>query len=119
MKKNIGFVYGDCISFFPVCIITLLLTMPAYALDMAQVEAGATSYREGELLVKFKAGTPEEIKNKIHEMIGSEVIKEFRSIQVQHVSLKKGLSVDEALRLYRADPNIEYAEPDYNVKIQK
>jgi hypothetical protein len=74
-------------------------------------------FKEGELLVKFKAGTSDDVKLKIHERIGSEVIKEFHSIKVQHVRLKKGLSVEEAVRLYQFDPNVEYAEPVGIVKI--
>lgn len=76
-------------------------------------------YKEGEILVKFKPGTPDEKKAETHKKIDSTVIEEYRSIGVQRVRLKQGLSVEDAVRLYRADSEVEYAEPVYIVEIQK
>jgi hypothetical protein len=86
--------------------------------DMKTPHARGT-FKEGELLVKFKPRTSNEAKLKIHKKIGSEVIREFHSTKIQHVRLRKGLGVDEAIRFYKADPNVEYAEPNGMVEIQE
>jgi hypothetical protein len=84
-----------------------------------KIDQTRRAYKEGELLVKFKPGTPDEKRIETHERIGSTIIEEFRSIGVQRVRLKAGLSVEDAVRLYQADPDVEYAEPNYIVEIQK
>ncbi len=70
-------------------------------------------YKEDELLVKFKAGISENSKKNLHKKYGSEKIKGFPSLRIEHVKLKKGMSVDEAVKLYKADSGVEYAEPNY------
>ncbi|MDY6844141.1 MAG: S8 family serine peptidase [Thermodesulfobacteriota bacterium] len=40
-------------------------------------------------------------------------IKTFWGINVQHLKLKKGMTVKEALAIFQDDPNVEYAEPNY------
>lgn len=94
--------------------------VPASA-DQSEAKTGedAHEFQEGELLVKFKAGTSRAVEKEIHDRIGATVIKEFKSINVQHVKLKTGLNVGEAIRLYQTDPQVEYAEPVTRVKILK
>ena len=75
-------------------------------------------YKEDELLVKFKVGVSEKSKKGLHKKHGSEKIKEFSSLRIHHLKLKKGLAVTEAVKLYKADPDVEYAEPNYIVTAQ-
>ena len=49
--------------------------------------------------------------------MGTESIKEFPYLHIQHIKFKKGMTVEEALAGYEADPDIEYAEPNYMVTI--
>ena len=73
----------------------------------------------GELLVKFKQDVPADVRDEVHNGIGSEVIKQFHSIYVDHVKLKPGLSVWKAIGLYQSDSTVEYAEPVGIVGIQE
>lgn len=73
--------------------------------------------KDGEILVKFKEFTSDDSKIKLHKKHGSEKIKGFRALRVQHIKLKKGLAVEEAIRLYKSDPAVEYAEPNYLVSV--
>ena len=75
-------------------------------------------YKEDEILVKFKTGISEEKKSSLHNKHGAKKIKDFRSLRVEHVKLKKGMSVEEAIKSYKADPDVEYAEPNYVVSVQ-
>jgi subtilisin family serine protease len=76
------------------------------------------NYKEGELIVKFKPSVSKEIRDKVHSRHGSEKIKDFRSLNTHHVKLRKGLSIQEAITLYKADPSVKYAEPNYLLTIQ-
>jgi hypothetical protein len=76
------------------------------------------SYKQGELLVKFKSGVTESTKEAVHARIGSEVIKEFHFIRVQHVKLPDGLTVEKAIGTYESDANVQYAEPVQIVETQ-
>ena len=75
-------------------------------------------YKDGELLVKFKAGTPEEGKKRVHKKHGAEKLKEFSKLRLHHLKLKKGMSVEDAVKRYQADPEVEYAEPNFRYSIQ-
>jgi len=75
------------------------------------------NYKEGELLVKFGPGISESKKQNIHKKHGSKKIKEFPSLRIEHIKLKKGMGVEEALALYSAEPDVEYAEPNFIVSI--
>jgi hypothetical protein len=44
--------------------------------------------------------------------MGVSTIEHFKRIGVQHVKLSKGMSVEEALEIYRSDPDVEYVEPN-------
>jgi subtilisin family serine protease len=64
-----------------------------------------------EILVKFKPqATNHEIES-LHARHGSRELRIFSKIGVHH--LKIALPVEEALRVYRNSPLVEYAEPNY------
>ena len=76
------------------------------------------NHKEDELIVKFKPSVSEKMKDKIHGQHGSEKIKDFRSLNIDHIKLKKGMSLEEAITSYLAEPDVEYAEPNYLFTIQ-
>jgi subtilisin family serine protease len=67
-------------------------------------------YRKGELLVRFKDRAAGEAM--LHKA-GASVKNSFGRFGIEHVELPPGLSVEDALRLYRDNPDVEYAEPNY------
>src|SRR6266545_154058 len=75
-------------------------------------------YKENEILVKFKDGVSETRKHNLHNKNGSLKIKEFKSLRIHHLKLKKGLRVEDAVKLYKSDPDVEYAEPNYMLRAQ-
>ena len=75
-------------------------------------------YEGGSLIVKFKPSATGEIKDSIHRRHGSEKVKEFPSLNIHHIKLKKGMNIEEAIALYQAEPDVEYAEPNYLLTIQ-
>jgi len=75
--------------------------------------AAPKSYMPGEILVKFKPGTPPEKVEQILARLKTTVKRKPNFIGVQMHALPTGLSVEEAVALYRQDPDILYAEPNY------
>jgi len=70
-------------------------------------------FAPGEILVKFKTGVPETIRDRIFRESGLSFIRSFPALGIQHLRLPPSVSVDEALRLYRQNPHVEYAERNY------
>ncbi|HXX80083.1 MAG TPA: S8 family serine peptidase [Thermodesulfovibrionales bacterium] len=71
-------------------------------------------YKEGEVLVKFKSGVAASSSQRTSQNMGAKTIKRFSIVpNLEHVKLPEGLSVKDAIVKYMADPNVEYAEPNY------
>jgi subtilisin family serine protease len=83
------------------------------AFDSQNGDPAAPRFEAGELLVKFKAEATETAKANSHSTRGSIPIKEFKSLDIHHVKVRKGKSVHGAIADYLLDPNVEYAEPNY------
>jgi hypothetical protein len=78
-------------------------------------EAGRASYREGELLVQFRPGVPEGARDRLHQRLKGKTLRRMQG-NVQHIALPPQLGVEEAVALYRADPLVRHAEPNYLVR---
>ena len=81
----------------------------------AKATKNQAKYEPDQILVKYKPGVSEAAKEKLHKKHGSTRIKSLKPLNVHHLKLKKGLSVEAAIKQYQADPNVAYAEPDYIV----
>ncbi|MFH2065983.1 MAG: S8 family serine peptidase [Pseudomonadota bacterium] len=66
-----------------------------------------------ELIVKFKPGTHRKTAQEVKEGIGAFSIKKLNIINAEHILLPDGISVDDAIVMFRNDPNVEWAEPNY------
>ncbi len=98
-------------------VLSLVMLFAMLLTSKAAVYAGTQPlYREGELLVKFKPGVEKAAAGRIHAMAGASIKKRFNRFNVEHVALPPGISVKEAVKLYRKDPSVEYAEPNYIIR---
>ncbi|MBI3811942.1 MAG: S8 family serine peptidase [Nitrospirae bacterium] len=75
--------------------------------------ASPTSYVPGEILVKFKPGTPDETIERFADRMKTTVKRKSDLTGVQRLSLPADLSVEEALSAYQNHPDVLYAEPNY------
>ena len=74
----------------------------------------APKYVPDQVLVRFRTGTAKASQDAVHSALGATVLRSFHTVAgLQVVKLPPGMSVAEALRRYRTDPNVLYAEPDY------
>ncbi len=75
-----------------------------------------SAYKEGEIIVKFKSGIHETQRYSTHDTLGTKLIKKIGPEGFERVKLPEGISVDEAIKIYKENPDVEYAEPNYIVK---
>ena len=74
-------------------------------------------YVAGEVLVRFRRGAARAAMNSLHAKVGATVIRASRVVEgLQRVRLFDKTKVREAIRIYRQDPNVLYAEPNYIVR---
>lgn len=83
--------------------------------EFAKVEK---QYVEGELLIKFKEEVPAEKAFSIISEKGALVIKFIENIKVYHIKLRKGQGIEDAVEEFSSIPEIQYAEPNYKMKMQ-
>jgi subtilisin family serine protease len=69
--------------------------------------------REDEILVKFKASVTAAARDDKHRREGHRKLRELRGSGVHHVRISPSVTVEEAIARYRADSNVEYAEPNH------
>ena len=65
-----------------------------------------------QVLVSFHPGTPAADISAAHTRAGGQVLKTIAAIGVQVVNIPAGTVLDK-LQMYRRNPNVEYAEPNY------
>lgn len=75
-------------------------------------------YAEGELLVKFKKDIPVE---KVMEIILSKelsLIEFLKDLEIYRIKLKEGRTVEDAVKEFSDMPEVQYAEPNYMMKLK-
>ncbi|RJQ33508.1 MAG: hypothetical protein C4562_00105 [Actinobacteria bacterium] len=100
-------------------ILTPLGTFSAYKVSKVPVfsRVKQKTYMPGELLVKFKSSATSKIKSSIFRKAGvaKTLVKLGRRNKknIFHLQLKKGISVSSALRKFKRDRRVSFAEPNY------
>lgn len=75
-------------------------------------------YSEGELLVSFKEGVSDEQARSLIAEKGASVISVVPNMNVYHIRLKEGESVEEGIKDFQSLPEVRYAEPNYILKLK-
>ncbi len=107
MKKILVLIFLVCL-FFALPIRTL---EPAASNNTQSPQRAA--YVPGELLVKYKPSVRAAATTYYKERLGVSTIRTLKKIKAQHVKLPQGMTVEEALEIFKDDPDVEYAEPNY------
>jgi len=82
------------------------------ARNKTQAPRGA-AYVSDELLVKYRPSVRAATSRYYRIQWGIFTLRTFKSIGSQHVKLPKDMTVEEAIEVYKNDPAVEYAEPNY------
>lgn len=73
------------------------------------------AYVPGELLVKYRSYADRGEMDDFHDRLKIKVLKRMKRARLRHLKVSADLDVEEAIKLYESDPNVEYAEPNYYV----
>ncbi len=96
---------------------TCFLVAPVLAFELDSISSDqpnkGPAYVPGELLVKYRPSIRAAATELYRTQWGIRTLQTFRTIGILHVKLPKGLTVEEAMDIYRDDPDVEYAEPNY------
>jgi subtilisin family serine protease len=79
-------------------------------LDLASSQA---QYIPGELIVGFRATAERGAMRRANVRVGARVSRRFAAFRMQLVKLPRGLAVSDAVRQYRRDPAVTFAEPNF------
>jgi subtilisin family serine protease len=78
----------------------------------------AGAHVPGQLLVRFKSGTPPATAQIVHGAHTTRVLRSFRVPSNLHlVELPAGMDVPEAMARYRRDPSVLYVQPNHRYRI--
>ncbi|MBI4850035.1 MAG: S8 family serine peptidase [Nitrospirae bacterium] len=77
-------------------------------------KAGAAQYVPGEVIIKLKTPVSAVI-NGLHSDAGTLKKMGISDTRFHQVKLPQTMSVEEAIKYYELDPNVEYAEPNFIV----
>lgn len=88
-------------------------TMAAFSHQSSAKSGRQMKYRNDEILVKFKADVTDQKKKNLHQKHGAEKLKEFSQLRLNLLKLKSGMRVEDAVKQYQAEPDVEYAEPNF------
>lgn len=75
-------------------------------------------YVQGELLVQFKDGTSEARITEILSAEGASIISVLKPSGPHHIKLRYGQDVRAAVKIFGTYKEVEYAEPNYMMKMQ-
>ncbi len=75
-------------------------------------------YNMGELLVRFRKDIPPENALRIIEANKASVIHYYRELNAYHLQLSTAQDVEEAVAEFSRIPEVEYAEPNYKVRLR-
>jgi len=93
-------------------VVMALLLSAMSGLALAQAPGNALGHAPDQILVKFLPGTPEVTKADIHRKHSGQVVDVIPRLDVQVVRIPKD-KVQEKVKAYKEEANVEYAEPDY------
>jgi general secretion pathway protein D len=74
-------------------------------------------YIKGELLVRFKEDVSYEKAEEIISQMGASIIRYHEKKNLFYIKLKPEQKVEDAIKEFTPIPEVEYAEPNYRVKI--
>jgi subtilisin family serine protease len=78
-----------------------------------ELAGSPAQYVPGELIVGFRASAERGARRRANVHVGARVSRRFPAFRMQLVKLPRGLAVRDAVRQYRLDSAVAFAEPNY------
>jgi subtilisin family serine protease len=99
-------------SIMVAAVLQVAIAAPQGASPAGTLSAVAPGYKTGELIVRFKNPVRAAKSRALHK---ATLMHAFGRLPLQHIRLPEGKTVQQALKEYRSDPDVLYAEPNYLV----
>lgn len=90
---------------------------PLLASEVKRTTPHASAFSKEYILVKFKSGTSQARRSQILGSANASIERHFKAISVYKILIPAGAPVADTINLLEAFPEVEYAEPDYTIKI--
>jgi subtilisin family serine protease len=121
MKKEVISLCAIAMTLLSLFIVTTATAgSPPPLVSTKHARPSSTEYVQDEVLVRFNPEARKDdavmpdIAAAVHSKVGATAIEEFKWVPgLQLVKLPKGVTVPDAVALYRQNPTILYAEPNY------
>jgi general secretion pathway protein D len=84
-----------------------------------EFQASESRYAPGELMVKFKDGVSPDVAAAVISSKGASVVTVNEQFKVYRIRLREGQPVPEAQQEFGLLPEVEFAEPNYLIRIMK
>ncbi|HEY3069456.1 MAG TPA: S8 family peptidase [Gaiellaceae bacterium] len=85
----------------------------ARAIERGPHAASSSRFVPGEVIVGLRPQASRAALARVHARVPARVAKRFPAFHMELVKLSRGISVRDAIRAYRADPAVAFAEPNY------
>jgi len=83
--------------------------------ELVPISKESHKYIPGEILIKFKDGTGMQRIKSIQKIIGLITIRVVPKLNIYHMKIQNGSSVEEVIKRLKGFKEVEYAEPNYIV----
>ncbi len=93
--------------------ILTIQSLGTYAQEKNQEQGKNQKFVAEEFIVQFKPGIASAARNKIHEQNEVAVKESIVKLDILVLKVPKGKTVLEMVEIYKKNPNIEFAEPNY------
>lgn len=94
-----------------------LVAMQDRAPSESETKGEKAAFAPGRILVKIEDKAPADAIVSINRRYGARLEEKIPHSRLSVVDLPEGLSVAEAIERYEASPEVEYAEPDYELRL--
>ncbi|MGB2697722.1 MAG: S8 family serine peptidase [Candidatus Zixiibacteriota bacterium] len=111
-----GFAQGEInrkgYTFFGLVFLVFQFLLLLIFISALNAQESFPQYEEGQLIIKFVDRVTEGQKKELRARVNSVTLRKFPSIGAQLIRIS-GVSVEEAISLFKNDPRIVYVEPNY------
>jgi len=80
--------------------------------------ADRLSFEPGELIVKFRDNASPESRERSHGRNRASILRRFSRLNADYIRLSPGQGIEEAMSEYKADPSVEYVEPNFRIYVE-
>ncbi|MGB2696683.1 MAG: glutaminyl-peptide cyclotransferase [Candidatus Zixiibacteriota bacterium] len=110
------FARGGCLHngklFTGSVVLGFVLFLLLFLIPSSNAQRSFPPHVEGQLIIKFVDGTTENQKKEIRNNLNSVTLRKFSLIGAELVRIS-GMSVEQAIDLFKEDPRVMYVEPNY------